>query len=460
MKKNVLILLLTMLSSGVFSQDGFIQGSFSDLFVNTFAVADFNGDGYDDVFGIDLRFSHPSDAYLLLNNADGAIGFDVSLLEAENGALGGCAAGDYDGDGDMDVVLSKGDNADLYIMTNDGSAAFEAVALGVSGATNFQFRDVEGDGDLDIVGVNYDLGTLYVYVNAGDQTYSTTTLSTNTTGLWSFDSGDIDGDGDVDMLAGFNTYNGKQVVAYRNDGSNNFEEVVIMENDYDNLRDVLLVDVNDDGMMDLAAINQSKFTAWMNQGDFSFEKMDLANYPGGASFFANLIVGDFNGDGVADPVMATTEGIVWYPNTCTDPVSYDRQEVGGVATAYNMATADFDNDGDMDLLVSNGDLWWYENMVMQVATETIPENTFQIALFPNPASEVIHIRSKDASNPEITSFTITDEQGRVLLEDHRPVVIDKGAGLEVNVRHLPRGYYIFSAVTASGEAVKLGFLRE
>ena len=454
--KNLIIFTCTIFTTILYSQEDFIQSSYQDLFINTFSVADYNGDGYSDVFGVDLKFAGLSDIYILLNNADGTIGFEETLLEEGYGAIGRPAAGDYDGDGDMDIVLAKGDDADLYVLKNDGTANFESIALGVSGAIRFQFQDLEGDGDLDIVGVDTDNNTLTVFINDGSQNYSAVNLFTGSTDLYAYDSGDIDGDGDVDVVIGFSEYNGNQIVAYRNNGDNTFEEVVIMANDFDNLQGIAIADINDDGQNDIAAIHRFKYSGWINQGNFSFEMEDLANYPSGSSGFISLLMGDYNGDGVPDPVMGSDDGIVWHTNVSTDPMLYEEREVGGVAPAYNLANGDFDLDGDMDLIVSNGDFWWYENNIVQVATESIPKQPFQLSLFPNPAGETIRINTQSSSNIKITSFMITDEQGRMFLNGGNP---DGEQVIEINIKKLVPGYYIFNGVTSSAESVNMGFVK-
>ncbi len=111
---------------------------------------DVNADGFDDC----LTLARPGDTVLLLNspglpgervfvNAAAAYGY-TNLGPAPMGI----AAGDWDGDGDLDVVVSNGNVGSYYLY--DGGA-FTAVGLVSSiWAWGVTWIDVENDGDLDL----------------------------------------------------------------------------------------------------------------------------------------------------------------------------------------------------------------------------------------------------------------------------------------------------------------------
>ena len=96
-------------------------------------------------------------------------------------ATSAAAAGDYDGDGDTDVFITRGDIDTNLLFRNDGNLIFTDVAeaagldftlLRQSGAT---FADMDGDGDLDLfIGGLEDESLLYA--NNGDGTFTDVTL--------------------------------------------------------------------------------------------------------------------------------------------------------------------------------------------------------------------------------------------------------------------------------------------
>jgi hypothetical protein len=134
---------------------------------------------------------------------------------------------DYDNDGDQDIVIANGDNADksfvpkpyhgLRIYINDGENRFEEKYFyPLNGATRFVANDFDQDGDFDF-GV---LSTFPDYTKAPNKTFvylenvssesfefKTFTIDQNKLGRWFLmDDGDVDNDGDVDIIISSFTY--------------------------------------------------------------------------------------------------------------------------------------------------------------------------------------------------------------------------------------------------------------
>ena len=167
-------------------------------------VADFDGDGLDDV-AFDRVYTDDPEPEVALSNGDGTFtGSDLVVAPFRGHALG-----DFDEDGDIDI-LTGGVTGDPAFCANDGSGAFSCTVI--SGHTtdaelwgyDIESADFDGDGHLDFMGGD---GQETCY---GDGSGTTFTCVTNHTGFSvSFFQnrggnavGDFDRDGDTDWVNG------------------------------------------------------------------------------------------------------------------------------------------------------------------------------------------------------------------------------------------------------------------
>lgn len=129
------------------------------LLARTIAVQDYNGDGIDDFavaqYGRDYRPAEPRQNELFLSGPDG---YAFSVLPGGAGKNHGASAGDIDGDGDVDLVISRGRTNDLRFFENDGQGRFALrQARGIPRysaeirSTTVGLWDIDEDGHLDLV---------------------------------------------------------------------------------------------------------------------------------------------------------------------------------------------------------------------------------------------------------------------------------------------------------------------
>ena len=140
------------------------------------------------------------------------------------------AWGDYDNDGDLDLAVA-GEDADGYrvsiIYRNDDGTTFTDIGAGLTGVSNcsLAWGDYDNDGDLDLVlagqnGLGAGVSTIYNN-NAG--VFSP--IGAGLTGVYrsSVAWGDYDNDGDLDLaLAGQSTSTTRVSIIYRNEGGGGF----------------------------------------------------------------------------------------------------------------------------------------------------------------------------------------------------------------------------------------------
>lgn len=387
-----LLLFLLSICNSLIGQD-FTRSPSQNSGLDVMSIADFDGDDDEDIFGISYRGSS-TDLILLLSGGTSPISLDQTVIGSDSDIKGGCAAGDYDGDGDIDVIFAKGDTPDLYVLVNQGNATFQELPLSASGSTHFKFGDMEGDGDLDIIGYSFVSNSIQVLINNGMQSYTSHILLTDSS-IESFDGGDLDDDGDWDIVIGFRSSFDKQITILENKGDNTFTEKTLIANDFSKLNEISIQDINSDGQLDIVAVNDDFFMGWENLGSLEFKKETLVDYTGTSGFgFFSLDMADFNGDGRLDAVMGDNDGpITWYQNLSINPYEYTKAEVGTVRPANYLHHLDLDLDGDLDIITSNGDFWWYENNLEQTPVSTLELGSIQFKLFPNPFQDYLRLEN-------------------------------------------------------------------
>ena len=269
---------------------------------------------------------------------------------------GGVAAGDYDGDGDVDLYVVRGNIGPNLLYRNDGDNRFTdvAAAAGVDHAapggggylhSGPTFADVDGDGDLDLFVGGMEGDPCILYSNDGDGTFTDVTDASGfkTMGAKNTISaafGDYDLDGDLDMmLAHWGTPRPP-------DGSGgNGDTESLWRNDSD-ATGIRFTNVSVESGIAASIIARRggyhEFQPDALDYDYSFTpafaRMDADLYPDILSVadFSNTRVFMSNGEDA---------GIVSFRDATNNGVIIDRNGMGA-------AVGDVDNDGDLDWFVT------------------------------------------------------------------------------------------------------------
>ena len=124
------------------------------LGARTMLTQDFNGDGEDDVIfvqhGPDFAPYEPARNEIVLSTPEGYV---TRYINGGASTFHGGAAGDFDGDGDIDVATTPGQKNAISVLLNDGSGRFTpAKRLKSSGRYyNIKAWDIDDDGHLDLL---------------------------------------------------------------------------------------------------------------------------------------------------------------------------------------------------------------------------------------------------------------------------------------------------------------------
>lgn len=235
----------------------------TNFFVQNMTFADFNNDGWIDLFCCDDNaMSHIfiNDGTGILNQSPGTINFDVTSTD-DSGNYGSVWT-DFDNDGDLDLYIAKcrqgvtspSDGRRINVMfVNDGNNNFTEDAAAYNINIGWQswtasFGDIDNDGDLDLLVTNQDYAS-QILENDGSGHYTDITPNTG------FDISDItpvesiiedfDNDGFADLLV-----TGTRHRYFHNNGNKTFTELEGVFNT-DKMLSFASGDLNHDGRIDL-----------------------------------------------------------------------------------------------------------------------------------------------------------------------------------------------------------------
>lgn len=297
----------------------------------------------------------------------------MPVPQLQDSDVGAVDLGDIDNDGDLDLItIGRGSGIHTALYSNDGDGNFnEIMTTPFANLYNgtVDFADIDNDGDQDVLMTGWDSSPnehTDLYRNDGNGTFSLITgtpLELIAGGDVEF--GDVDNDGDLDLLmTGKNMADVGIAILYLNDGLGAFTEAAgtpftavsnsslsFFDMDNDNDNDIFIV-----GMDNNDALSMKLYE---NDGMGNFTVVANTSFLEASS--GAIAIGDSDNDGDQDILISGTNG----PNrdkthlyindgtgsfTLLNNTSFTGTTIGG------SDFADFDNDGDLDILISGSSL--------------------------------------------------------------------------------------------------------
>ena len=204
-----------------------------NIFRGDFSWADFNLDGKPDLF---IVGEDPSSRYVakLYENSNRTQNF-IPLRTSVPGVVDGSVEwGDFDGDGDMDILVTGETTKGLIsaIYKNNRNSNFVKVKTGFPGLHfgTGKFADFDLDGDLDVIlsGVDSSGRTVTEIFNNKHGKYIQANMGIIPLKMSDIAWGDYDNDGDEDFIINGETQDGKfQTRLYNNDHGHAFNPVFV-----------------------------------------------------------------------------------------------------------------------------------------------------------------------------------------------------------------------------------------
>jgi hypothetical protein len=332
---------------------------------------------------------------------------DEALTNLVESVGGGAVFLDYDQDGFIDLYMSNGTyiegfsegkpiNPTNQLFRNLGNGRFEDVTakagVGHPGyGMGMSVGDFNNDGYPDIYVTNY--GPNVLYENSGDGTFKDVSEAATVTGnacsvgaVWL----DFDNDGHLDLYVGnyiqFDpdydfyyapdgfpgpmAYDAEPDILYHNQGDGSFVDVTKEMGVYfpeGRAMGVGMADYDNDGFTDIYVANDHMVNyMFHNEGGKSFKEVGIMtglafNQMGEGTISMAVDFADFNNDGLMDLFVSDDAYCALYENQGDGLFTESSYNSGiAVATAQHVGWAscfvDYDNDGDKDIFKVNGEL--------------------------------------------------------------------------------------------------------
>jgi hypothetical protein len=335
----------------------FTAGPYVDNFTygcDHVVAGDFNEDGHPD-------FVTTGRALTLFQNDGTGHGWVRRFSPVGENPVG-ITSGDFDGDGHLDVAAAVYLGGAVSVYYGDGAGTFPVRQdWGVGLAPNdLAVGDVNGDSKPDIVAPSSQLSQtdFQVLQNGGGRTFLARRDYDVVGDAAGFAVADFDRDGNADVIVAVSQSNNDNLKLILGKADGTMRDPVLVESFGNNMpTNVIAADFNGDGWMDAAASIFSPGNAlrvWLNDGHGAL--LPSAVYEAGGNP-GSLAAGDIDGDGHLDAVVvnsAMTDDTISVFIGLGDGTFLPHYQLPTLVAPSDVAIADFDKDGDLDVLVTHG----------------------------------------------------------------------------------------------------------
>ncbi len=289
---------------------------------------------------------------------------------------------DLNEDGLQDVLVCDvlGQQVGWIRQKKDGSFIERSVVPGegVNGPVHVEAVDIDMDGDLDLLvaamGVilpsDAHLGEIIILENDGEENFTRRIIAQGVQRVTDVQPGDLDGDGDLDLAVAQFGYTQGQVQWFENIGDWNFSPHQLI--DRSGAIHAPITDIDNDGDLDILALLSQEWEtvyAFVNDGHGNFTT-DILHDVADADFSSSgMEVVDLDQDGDADVLWTNgdafvavdyrplpTHGVQWLENH--GDLEFEYHRIGQMDGAYGPTADDMDGDGDLDIVTVAEFAFW------------------------------------------------------------------------------------------------------
>lgn len=326
-------------------------------------IADLNADGRPDLVTANQNGNNLSVLLNITPDSVPGVGggmpspFAVFAPALNSPAVAGARSvtlGDLNADGLSDAVATMFASNQIAVLMGKGAGEFDAPVFYPAlsnGPLDAVLGDFDGQKGLDVAVVGQNAFSIALRLNQGDGTLDAgTTFTTGGTTNSSIAAGDINGDGKLDLAVGLATP--QQISLLFGDGTGGFAPVAPLGFTGGTPNAIVIGDLDNDGDADLATTRSTKNVMVFRQqpgGTFTQALYEVAVAGSG------LVRGDVNGDGWPDLVSAGAGTVsTLFNNSAAGGTFLPAVNTQAAASFQDVATADLDGDGDLDLAAPMG----------------------------------------------------------------------------------------------------------
>ena len=281
---------------------------------------------------------------------------------------------DLDADGRPDVLACDGRRNRVLWYRNKADGVWVEAPIGdeLACPVGTAVVDLDKDGDLDVVvavlgdiwPTDARVGRVVWLENKGSGNFTNRVLLDHVRRVSDVQAADLDGDGDVDLAVAEYGYDRGCVLWLENKGGGAFADHLLLATQGPS--HVPLADYDGDGDTDIAAlVSQEHEEVWAfeNDGKGHFTPRVLHAFTNFDLGSAGLVAADLTGDGKPELVLSAGDnlevnghfpqpwhGVYWFENR--GGWTFDVHQAAAVGGVYATAVADFDSDGDRDMVAA------------------------------------------------------------------------------------------------------------
>lgn len=309
-------------------------------------AADFDRDG-----DLDVAATGGYRVFVLLGSGNGELSAPTSIPTGNLpwGIAWGLGAGDFDSDGNTDLVVTRLNDYDLSILLGTGSGSF--VPGPIYGVEKFPEEvvvlDLDRDGNLDLVVNSREARGVSVLLGDGRAGFAPKPVIPASRYPVGLVVADFDGDGRFDLALG-EAYDRRRLLFFPGNGDGTFQEPRVISEAY--AAPLAALDLNADGRRDLLVNNPKGLLLYVGDGSGGFRPpaiIETNRYP------SVVVATDLDSNGAVDLVVGTDwSAKIDVFRGAGDGSFLKAPGLSPSGPVRGVAVADLDRDGRQDLAVS------------------------------------------------------------------------------------------------------------